>query len=168
MNANDTHAFITHLPVMGSLLGLFVLVYGLIAKSYHTQMVAYLIFILAAAGAVLAYFSGNDLGYTIDIFKGVSQYAITKHADFAVYSLIVLFILGTLSLLALWLNLKESPTIKMVVPLVLLTALISFVFVARTGYLGSQIRHFESNNSALPESPNGANKKAAVISFSGN
>lgn len=152
---------------MGSMLGVFVLVYGLIAKSYHTQMAAYLVLVIASAGAIFAYTSGNDLGYTMSNIQGASQYNITRHNSFANYSMIVLFFLGILSLLALWLNLKESIMVKMVTPVVLITALVSFVFVARTGYLGTQIRHFDARNKKIPEIPAAANK-VVITSFPAN
>jgi uncharacterized membrane protein len=149
------------------MLGVFVLIYGLFAKSYHTQMAAYLVLVIASAGAIFAYTSGNDLGYTMSNMQGISQYNITRHTNFANYSMIALFFLGIMSLLALWLNLKESLLVKMITPVVVFTALISFIFVARTGFLGAQIRHFEVRNKTLPEIPAAVNK-VTVTSFPAN
>ena len=166
MNTIETHAVITHISIVGSLLGLLILLYGLLAKSYYTQMTGYLTLAVASAVAIFAYISGNDLGYNMRGIQYVSQNNLAKHTDFANYSIILIFFLGMLSLLALWLNLKDSSLAKTVSHVVVATAIISFAVVARTGYLGTQIRHFEVRNKTLPEIPAAVNK-VTVTSYSG-
>jgi uncharacterized membrane protein len=168
MNNIETHLLITHLPIFGSILGVLVLIYGLLTFSRHTQMAAYWLFIISAASAVFAYLSGNDVGRDIENMKGISQYSILEHTNFANYSMIVLFILGSISIYALWLSANESPFVTKVIPLVLGIALISFTFVIRTGYLGAQIRHNDVRSAPIIEVPTVLFKKNHLVSHSNN
>lgn len=50
---------INHLAIIGSILGSFVLIYGILVKSTQTQIVAYGIFIIAAMGTVITFQTGE-------------------------------------------------------------------------------------------------------------
>ena len=72
---------------------------------------------------------------------------IDQHEDCAVFALISFIALGVASIGGLFLTLKKSSLTKTVALVVLFISLISFGLVARTGYLGGQIRHTEINSS---------------------
>ena len=78
--------------------------------------------------------------------QGVIEATIKTHEEFALFALISLIILGLASIVGLFLTLKKSPMTKAMAVLVLFISLISFGLVARTGYLGGQIRHTEITN----------------------
>jgi len=61
MNSAHLHLIITHLPVIGSILGAFVLGYGAWCKSSQAKNAAYLIFIISAIGAGVATSRGKEL-----------------------------------------------------------------------------------------------------------
>ena len=65
-----------------------------------------------------------------------------------IWSLISLIILGIFSLIALFINRYKVSLAKPVSTVILLLSIISFGLVARTGYLGGQIRHTEITTSA--------------------
>ena len=143
MNQVHVHLVITHLPVFGSLLGAFVLVYGLWTSSNTTKIAAYYLLVISAIGAGIAYFTGEGAEESVEDIPGVVEKLIKEHEDFALFALISLAILGAASLLAIYLTYKKSSSSKAVSVVTLLIALISFVLVARTGYLGGKIRHTE-------------------------
>ena len=68
---------------------------------------------------------------------------IKTHEEFALFALISLVILGVASIIGLILTMKKSPLTRITAIVILFIALISFGLVARTGYLGGQIRHTE-------------------------
>jgi uncharacterized membrane protein len=148
MNQAHIHLLVTHLPIFGSILGAFVLAYGLWAKSNETKIAAYGLFVISAIGAGISYLTGEGAEEVVEDIQGVAQTAIEQHEASALFALVSLIVLGVASLAGLFLALRKSSLTRTVAPIILLISLISFGFVARTGYLGGQIRHTETGNTA--------------------
>jgi uncharacterized membrane protein len=144
----------THLPIVGSLLGTLVLLYGLWAKSNETKMAAYYLLVISSAGAVISYLTGEGAEESVEKIQGVTKQAIDQHEDFALIGLVALIVLGCIAFLGLFLTFKKNAFINRVAYLTLFTGLISFGIMAWTGYLGGQIRHSEISAAAtqLPAS----------------
>ncbi len=155
MNQTHIHLLITHLPIFGSILGAFVLLHGIWTKSNQTMIAAYNLFVISAIGAGVAYVTGEAAEETVKNIQGVVKNMIDVHEDFAMVSLVSLIVLGVAALLGIFLTLKGSPLSKTVAIAILLIALVSFGLIARTGYLGGQIRHTELNTGI----PNTGNEK---------
>lgn len=151
MDLTHLHLLITHLPIYGSILGAIVLAYGLWKNSDNTNIAAYLLFIISAVGAAIAYSTGESAEETVEGLKFISENKIEQHEDFAIYALWGFIILGITSLLGLIFSVKKWAGKKFIGFLLLFMSLIGFGIVAYTGYLGGQIRHTEigdSNTSA--------------------
>jgi len=148
MSQVHLHLLITHLPVFGSILGALVLGYGLWTKSSSTKNAAYFLFIIAGIGAGIAYLTGEGAEEATEKIAGVSENMIKLHENSAMYALVSLIILGIASIFALVENYLKTSLIKSTATLTLALSLISFGLVARTGYLGGQIRHTEISSSA--------------------
>jgi len=148
MNQTHIHLLITHLPIFGSILGGLVLAHGLWTKSNQTKIAAYNIFIISAIGAGIAYLTGEAAEDTVENIQGIAKNMIDEHEDFAVFALVSSIILGVASICGLFLTLRKSALTSTAAIVILFISLISFGLVARTGYLGGQIRHTEINNSA--------------------
>jgi uncharacterized membrane protein len=69
--------------------------------------------------------------------------------DAAMYALISLIALGIMSVVALVVSRLKTTLIKSTSIVVLIISIVSFGLVARTGYLGGQIRHTEIANGAI-------------------
>ncbi|MDI1318193.1 DUF2231 domain-containing protein [Flavobacterium sp.] len=149
MDQTHLHLLITHLPIFGSLLGTFVLGYALWKKSDSTTLAAYYMLVISAIGAAIAYLTGEGAEETVENIQGVSETVIEQHADFAVYALIGLSIVGVFSLIGIYFVHIKSTFAKTIAIATLFLALISFGLVARTGYLGGQIRHTEIASGAV-------------------
>jgi len=158
MSQVHLHLLITHLPVFGSVLGAFVLAYGLWSKSNPTKMAAYLVFIVSGIGAGIAYLTGEGAEEAVEKIQGVSENMIKLHEDAAMYALISFIVLGILSLFALIVTYKNSALTKTAATAILVVSLISFGLVSWTGYLGGQIRHTEIGNTAVTGNNGGIEK----------
>ncbi|MCX6188123.1 MAG: hypothetical protein NTW54_00685 [Bacteroidetes bacterium] len=143
------HLLITHLPVFGSILGALVLGYGVWSKSTSTKMAAYFLFILSSVGAGIAYLTGEGAEEAVEKLPGVIENIIKTHEEFAMFALISLLLLGVSALVALFLSIKNNPLANTAASFTLFISLLSFVLVARTGYLGGQIRHTEITSGAI-------------------
>jgi uncharacterized membrane protein len=147
----------THLPIIGSLLGTLVLMYGLWAKSNETKLAAYYLLVISSLGAVVSWLTGEGAEESVEKIQGVSKQAIDQHEGFALIGLVALTVLGCIALTGLFLTFKRSAFINRVAYLTLFTGLISFGIIAWTGYLGGQIRHSEINTATNQLGP--SNKK---------
>jgi uncharacterized membrane protein len=143
MDEVHIHLLITHLPIFASILGGFVLVYGIITNSDSTKMAAYYVLLLSSIGAAIAYSTGEGAEEAVENLQGVSKNMIHQHEEFALFALIGLLALGAATMVALYFTSIRSPLANPLSIIVLLLVLISFGLVARTGYLGGQIRHTE-------------------------
>ncbi len=143
------HLLITHLPVFGSILGAIVLGYGLWVKSDQTKNAAYFVFIISAIGAGIAYLTGEGAEEAVEEIQGVSENMIGLHEDAAMYALVSLIFLGIMSIVALLASRFRTSLVNSMSIVVLILSLVSFGLVARTGYLGGQIRHTEIASGAV-------------------
>ena len=155
MTQTHVHLLITHLPIFGSVLGAFVLAYGIWTKSNHTIIAAYNVFIISAIGASIAYLTGEGAEESVENLQGVIKATIKQHEEFAIYALISLIILGVSSIAGIFLVLRKPTTTKTSAIVILFISLISFGLVATTGYLGGQIRHTEISTGAPGPTENG-------------
>lgn len=143
MNQTHIHLLITHLPIFGSILGGLVLAHGLWTKSNQTKIAAYNLFVISAIGAGIAYLTGEAAEETVENIQGIVEATINQHEEFALFALISLIILGLTSIIGLFITLKNLAMTRTVAFIILFISLVSFGLVARTGYLGGQIRHTE-------------------------
>lgn len=143
MNQTHLHLLITHLPIIGSILGAFVLIHGIWKNSNTTLLAAYNIFLISAIGAGVAYLTGESAEETVEDLPGISKNLIEEHSDSALIALICLIVVAAISLAGLYVNWKKPLSIRPIALVALIASLIAFCFVARTGYLGGQIRHTE-------------------------
>jgi uncharacterized membrane protein len=148
MSQVHLHLLITHLPVFGSILGALVLGYGLWAKSNSTKNAAYFLFIISAIGTAIAYLTGEGAEEATEKISGVSENMIKLHEDSAMYALVSLVVLGLVAVFALAATRFKTNLIQSTATITLVLSLMSFGLVARTGYLGGQIRHTEISTGA--------------------
>ncbi len=149
MDQTHVHLIVTHLPIFGSILGAFVLGYGLWSKSNNTKNAAYFLMVFSAIGAGIAYATGEGAEEAVEKIPGVAERLISQHEAAAMYALISLIALGVFALAGLALSYKNSSLAKLTAMITLIVSLISFGLVARTGYLGGQIRHTEISSGSI-------------------
>lgn len=149
MYQTHLHLVINHLAIIGSLLGILVLAFGIWKKSKDTQMAAYGLFILSAIGAVVTYLTGEAAEDAVEHLQGVEKNLIELHEHFSIYPLVALIILGLLSIAGIFFARKESSHRGRLSIVTLIFSVISFILIARTGYLGGQIRHSELHTGSV-------------------
>lgn len=145
MTAGHIHLLITHLPIFGGISGSIVLAFGVVRKNMGVVQAAYLLFIMSAIGACIAYATGESAEDMARNMEGVLRKNIHEHeeaAGFALGSFIALGVASLIGVYSIWKNMKWS---AMLAKVILFLSLFSFSVVARTGYLGGQIRHTEIN-----------------------
>ena len=143
-NGAQVHLWLNHLPVLGTLFGLLLLIAALAARQAVLKTTALCVMVLTALSALPVYFSGEPAEHVIEHLPGVQSARIDEHEESAEFALAAVETLGVLSLLGLILFRKRPegpPTGLLVVTLVV--ALVTFAIMARTAHLGGEIRHAE-------------------------
>jgi uncharacterized membrane protein len=158
MSQTHIHLLITHLPIFGSVLGGFVLIHGIWRKSNTTLIAAYNVLIISAIGAGIAYATGEGAEETVEHIQGVSKNIIEEHTESALISLIGLIVVGIFSVAGLLVTWKRYSLVRPFALIALVASLIGFGLVARTGYLGGQIRHTEIGTNAVSPAKEGSGK----------
>lgn len=159
MDQTHLHLLITHLPIFGAILGALVLAYGILTKSTQTQVAAYFVFIISSVGAGIAYITGEAAEETAEKIPGIAEKLIEQHEEFALIALVSLIILGVVSIVAWFINYRKTSLNGTTAVIVLFIAFISFGLVARTGYLGGQIRHTEVHSKQVLQQGQGQEQK---------
>lgn len=143
MNPTHIHLLLNHFPIIGTLIGSAILIFGLLKKKPQLVETASAILFLMALAAIPVYLTGEPTEESVEKLPGVSEALIEAHEEAASIAIWIMELTGLLGLV-IWIGyrLKNNWPAK----LGWLTAIVSllcFASMARTGYLGGQIRHTE-------------------------
>ena len=137
------HLLLNHLPILGSLFALVLGIYGAARRQPAVVRAAFLALIVTGVGSFAATRTGEGAEDAVEELPGVSEALIHEHeeaAELANYAAIALALLalGVLVWRRRDAEIGTAPTAA-----ILLSALVVFGLMARTGNLGGQIRHTE-------------------------
>jgi hypothetical protein len=143
MNWAHAHLLLNHVPVLGTVFALAVLIYGTVIRNRTVQRLGLGAFVLVALASLPAFFTGEPAEAVVERAAGVTEGAVDAHEDSAAVSLIAVEVLGALALIGLALSRKERPLPGLMVATTLVTAFAAGGLMARTANLGGHIRHAE-------------------------
>ncbi len=146
MNTTHLHLLLNHFPIIGTLIGSGLLLWGIIRKQNTIKITAALILAVMAIMAIPVYLTGEPAEESVENLPGISGSLIELHEEAAVIAIWLMGITGLASLVALlfaWQKRKATGTVFI---LVLVLSVFAFGTMARTGYYGGQIRHTEIRN----------------------
>ena len=143
MSAAHIHLLLNHIPILGSIFGLLLLLYAMWKGSDELKRACFGIFVVTALLTIPVYLTGDGAARIVQDLPGVSGDIIARHDDAATITIIAIELLGAVSLLSLWLSRKAERIAGWMLVSVLLLALISSGLGIWTGGLGGQIRHTE-------------------------
>ena len=144
MNSAHLHLVITHLPVLGSLFGLCLLVLALMQRNVQLERTSLWVFVAAAMAAVPTYLSGTPASALLmKRMPGMSMDAGDQHAEVAVVALVAVSVLGLLALFGLvFYRQPKQPPGRFRFAAVIM-ALVTAALMGWTANLGGNIRHTE-------------------------
>lgn len=143
MNDAHLHLMVNHFPIIGTILGLGILISGLILKNNTLKNTAYVLFIIAAIFAALSMGTGEGAEELVEDMPNIGKAIIHEHEELAEKLALLLYILAGFSLGALVLYLKNNPQEKLVSFFVLGIATASLFLILKVGISGGEIRHTE-------------------------
>jgi uncharacterized membrane protein len=143
INPAHVHLLLNHLPVVGSIFALFLLMMGVIRRSSELQRAALAAFVLVALLAIPTFLTGEPAEKLVTNLAGVSKGLIETHEEAAEVSLWVIEAVGVFALAGLLLYRRATTFPRWYTASSLVLALAVGMLMAWTANLGGQIRHSE-------------------------
>ena len=153
MDSTHLHLLLNHFPIIGTIIGSGIMAYGYFTQSESTKKAALWTWVAMALCAIPVFLTGEPAEEMVEGLPGVSEALIGEHEEAAELAIWVMEALGLLSLLALFLRFKEASTGKLILGITFALSIVTFGLMARTGYLGGQIRHTEIRSGATNNVP---------------
>jgi hypothetical protein len=157
MNLTHIHLLLNHVPVLGTVIGLGLLLYGTWRKSPELKRAAAGLLVVVALLAVPVYLTGEPAEHDVESLPGVSKHLIEEHEEAASVAFTGVLILGVLALTGLFLSRGGREVPAGFGTTLLAASLIVSGLMAWTANRGGQIRHTEIRSEASP-APVGVNR----------
>jgi uncharacterized membrane protein YeaQ/YmgE (transglycosylase-associated protein family) len=142
MSTVHLHLLLNHVPVIGTIIGLFLLAWAVFRRDQGLARATLTLFAVLAVVALATFLTGEPAEEAVEGLAGVTEGAIERHEEAALLATIALGILGALSLGTL-VRFRRRPLPLRVMALLLVLALVPAGVMGWTANLGGQIRHTE-------------------------
>lgn len=149
MNNAHYHLIVNHLPLLGLLIGLFVLLTGFLLKNRDVRLTGLGILIFGSLTSPLAFYTGEGAEDIVENLSGISELLIHEHEEFAEVFLNLMLVLGGFSLIAFITEIKNLKYSKPLMIFCLLLAMAGGVLGGFVGTSGGDIRHSEIKSTAV-------------------
>lgn len=161
MNDAHLHMVVNHFPIIGTILGLGILIGGLIFKNNSIKNTAYCLFIVAALFSFASMNTGEGAEEMAENLPDVTHQIIHEHEEAAEKLALVLYLLGAISIAGLYMNIKKNAKANIVSFLALTVAAVGVFLAQQTGTTGGEIRHTEiRDNTATTSGQSGSNAQS--------
>lgn len=148
MNLAHLHLMLTHVPILGSLFSLWLLLLTLSPRNQHLQRTALWTLFLTGLCAAAAYLTGDPARtFLMKAAPSISADLNDQHAEVAVLALALSSVAGAVGLGGLWMYPKERRFTRTFGVASIGLTLVSSIFLAWTANLGGNIRHSELRQS---------------------
>jgi len=146
MNLAHLHLLLNHFPVIGTIVGVGLLVASLPRKDSHLKKAGLIILAAMALVALPTFFSGVGAKGAIKDEAGVSAALIDRHEGAAILALFLIEVTGALALLALWQRHSAGRERGWTLALLLIFSVITVGLMPRVEDTGAEIRHTETRS----------------------
>ena len=143
MNGAHIHLLLNHVPILGSVFALCLMLYGHFFNNTVITKAALVTIIVVAFVSIPAFLSGEEAEHVVDVIIGINKTAMESHEEQAEISFWVLLMNGAVALGTLISALKTQKLSKPLVWINLVLLVLVVILMARTGWSGGEIRHSE-------------------------
>lgn len=150
MNAVHIHLLLNHLPVIGSLIGVALLVVALLRRDSGLAKVTLGLFVALAGIALVVFLTGEPAEELVEGLAGVSESILEAHEEAAVVATVAIGVLGVAAL-GLLVMFRQRRLPRWATLATLVAALLVAGVMGWTANLGGQIRHTEIRPSAAAD-----------------
>jgi hypothetical protein len=154
INITHLHLLLNHVPTVGTVVAIGLLILAFIRKSEHLTIAGLEVLFLIAVLTLPAYEAGVGAGLKLKDQPGVSDIAIRTHHDAALSGFTVLELAGFAGWIALWQARRHGRTTVGIVAVTTVLAIVSLGLMSRAATLGGEIRHPEIRDEAAATATN--------------
>ncbi|MFN4984960.1 MAG: hypothetical protein ACK5BQ_09185 [Ignavibacteria bacterium] len=140
MDGLQLHLLTNHLPIIGTMAALLVVILGMLRKNDGAITAGLIIYVVMAVAVVPAYLSGEEAEERVENIAGVNESVIHEHEEMAELSLWLTSLSGLVALGAVVTRSKQSALAPKFTLAFVVLAIIAFGQAARTGHEGGKIR----------------------------
>jgi uncharacterized membrane protein len=155
VDATHLHLILTHFPIIGTIIGIFILAYGIYSKNESITKVALVTFIMMSILTIPVFLTGEEAAETVENIAGVSENIIEEHEELAEKAIWLMGFLGVMSLVSLYAIFKKLSFTKTITLVTFIVSIVTFGLFAQVGNLGGQIRHSEIRSNVGVPGENG-------------
>lgn len=153
MNDAHRHLVVNHFPIIGSILGLGILIIGLVLKNNTVKNTAYILFVVAAIFAFASMATGEGAEELVEDMPNIGHQIIHEHEELAEKLALLLYATAFFSLLSMYTDVKKHKYAKTISLITLILAIGSSVVGTFVGNSGGEIRHTEIRENGIIVAP---------------
>jgi uncharacterized membrane protein len=143
MNGTHLHLILNHAPLMGAYFALGLIILGLIFRNSNLDRGGLVLLVASALLTIPVDLTGDAAESGVRGLPGVTHEVIEEHEESALPALIVFELAGAAALAGLVMYRRVPLLPRKYTLVVLALTVVTTVMIARTAYLGGQIRHTE-------------------------
>ena len=162
MNPTHIHLILNHFPIIGTLIGSAIMLFGIVKKQSSSRAIGAFIVVIMAIVAIPVMVTGEPAEESIEHLNGISKSLIHDHEEAAEKAFWMMEIAGVFSLIALILYKIKPVLASKAFWIAFAFSVITFFTMVWAGNLGGKIRHPETSNTFINVNKN------ATESQSGN
>jgi uncharacterized membrane protein len=149
MNPTHIHLMLNHFPIIGTLMGSAIMLFGIIKKQNSSKAIGAFIIVIMAVIAISVMLTGEPAEESIEHLSGISKSLIHDHEEAAEKAFWMMEITGVFSLIALILYKIRSAFASKAFWIAFSFSVITFFTMVWAGNLGGKIRHPETSDTFI-------------------
>ena len=141
MNDAHLHLLVNHFPIVGTILGLMILIWGVSLRNISIKNTACFLFIIAAVFTVFSMATGEGAEELVEDMPAIGHEIIHNHEELAEKFAIVMYLLGVVSVIGLITNFRNHPKATFFSYVIVVIAVVAVFLSVKVGTSGGEIRH---------------------------
>ena len=164
MNGAHLHLLVNHIPIVGTIFGMLILLSGILLKNAIVKQTGLATLIFAAISISAALLSGDPAGDAVKGLPGVTEALIEHHENIAYSSLWALVPMGIIAALAFYSYWKKEKAGNALSVVTFFLSLVVIGLMSWVGLTGGEIRHTEirKDNTSFVPSAAGQNQETEM------
>ena len=146
MNGAHLHLIMNHFPIVGTIIGMLILLAGILLKNVTVKQTGLVTLVVSALSVTVALLTGDPAEEAVRGLPGVTNALIEHHEDIAYSSLWILIPMGLLAALAFYSLWKKERSGNILSMISFFLSIVAIVIMTWVGLTGGQIRHTEIRN----------------------
>jgi uncharacterized membrane protein len=143
MNGAYIHLLFNHVPILGSVFALCLVLYGTFFRNTSILKAGLVTLVVSALFSIIVFVSGEEAEHLVENIIGVSHDAIETHEEQGAIAFWSMIMSGAVALGALLSSLKTNRVSSPLQWITIITLIITVILMVRAGHSGGEIRHTE-------------------------